>query len=194
MTPVSTLEPVSNEATTIPTEALTLESKTVTQAMDSTKIAPTDSQIIHKLMTTDATTSIATSLPTSMPTSIADVKTLQPVFSASTTEKSIISEQMSTMKSEIPVTASTVLATSTTIEEKTMSPMTTISVPPASLAPQTLQASTSATKTAESNTVDIATSFGTSTTLETKQATELVTSEIRTSTEVCHIHGKLFLG
>ena len=194
MTPVSTLEPVSNEATTIPTEALTLESKTVTQAMDSTKIAPTDSQIIHKLMTTDATTSIATSLPTSMPTSIADVKTLQPVFSESTTEKSIITEQMSTMKSEIPVTASTELATSTTVEEKTMSPMTTISVPPASLAPETLQASTSATKTAESNTVDIATSFGTSTTLETKQATELVTSEIRTSTEVCHIRYMIYHG
>ena len=184
MTPVSTLEPISNEATTIPTEALTLESKTVTQAMDSTKIAPTDSQIIHKLMTTDATTSIATSLPTSMPTSIADVKTLQPVFSESTTEKSIITEQMSTMKSEIPVTASTELATSTTVEQKTMSPMATVSVEPATLAPETLQATTGDMKTEETNTEFIETSYGTSTTVGTKQATELVTDEMKTTTVV----------
>ena len=182
---MSTLEPVSLEATTVPTEAETLESKTVTQAMDSTMIAPTDSQIIHKLMTTDATTTLASSLPTSIPTSVADVKTLQPIISVSTTEKSVITDLMSTMKSEIPVTASTELVTSTTVEENTMSPMTTISAQPATLALETLQATTSDDKTAETNTEDIATSFGTSTTIETRPATELVTNEVETSTEVC---------
>ena len=172
------------ESTTVPTEAETLESKTVTQAMDSTKIAPTDSQIIHKLMTTDPTTSLATSLPTSMPTSVADVKTLQPMISASATEKIAATEQISTMKSEIPVTASTELATSTTVELKTMSPMTTLSTEPATLAPETLQATTGDMKTEEANTEYIATSYGTSTTLETKQATELVTDEVKTITEV----------
>ena len=172
------------EATTVSTEAETLESKTVTQAMDSTKIAPTDSQIIHKLMTTDPTTSLATSLPTSMPTSVADVKTLQPVISASTTEKVAATEEMSTMQSEIPVTASTELATSTTVEQKTMSPMATFSAEPATLAPETLQATTGDLKTEETNTEYIATSYGTSTTLETKQATELVTNEVKTVTEV----------
>ena len=172
------------EATTVSTEAETLESKTVTQAMDSTKIAPTDSQIIHKLMTTDPTTSLATSLPTSMPTSVADVKTLQPVISASTTEKVAATEEMSTMQSEIPVTASTELATSTTVEQKTMSPMATFSAEPETLAPETLQATTGDLKTEETNTGYIATSYGTSTTLETKQATELVTNEVKTVTEV----------
>lgn len=187
VTPISTLEPVSLEATTVPTEAETLESKTVTEAMDSTKIAPTDSQIIHKLMTTDATTTLATSLPTSITTSVADVKTLQPVISASTTEKVFVTEEMSTMQSEIPVTASTELVTSTTVEQKTMSPMTTMSALPATLAPVTLQATTSDEKTAETFTEDIATSVGTSTTLETKQATEFVTNEIKTVTEVNYI-------
>ena len=172
------------ESTTVATEAETLESKTVTQAMDSTEIAPTDSQIIHKLMTTDPTTSLATSLPTSMPTSVADVKTLPPVISASTTEKVAATEEISTMKSEIPVTASTELETSTTVEQKTMSPMTTLSAEPATLAPETLQATTEDLKTAETNTEYIATSYGTSTTLETKQATELVTDEIKTTTDV----------
>ena len=172
------------ESTTVPTEAETLESKTVTQPLDSTKIVPTDSQIIHKLMTTDATTSLATSLPTSMPTSVADVKTLQPAISASTTEKIAATEEISTMQSEIPVTASTELVTSTTVERKTMSPMATVSAEPATLAPETLQASTGDMKTAEFNTKNIATSYGTSTTFETKQATELVTVEAKTITEV----------
>ena len=184
MTPASTLQPVSLESTTVQTEAETLESKTVTQAPDSTEIALTDSQIIHKLMTTDPTTSLATSLPTSMPTSVADVKTLQPVISASTTEKIAATEQMSTMQSDIPVTSSTELATSTTVEQKTMSPMATVSAEPATLAPETLQATTGDMKTAETNTEYIVTSYGTSTTFETKQATELVTDEAKTTTEV----------
>ena len=178
------MQPVSLESTTVPTEAETLESKTITQAMDSTRIAPTDSQIIHKLMTTDPTTSLATSLPTSMPTSVADVKTLQPVISASTTEKIAATEQMSTMQSDIPVTSSTELATSTTIERKTMSPMATASAEPATLAPETLQATTGDMKTEETNTEFIETSYGTSTTVGTKQATELVTDEMKTTTEV----------
>ena len=82
-----------------------------------------------------------------MPTSVAEVKTLQPAISASTTEKIAATAEISTMQSEIPLTASTDLATSTTVEQKTMSPMATLSAEPATLAPETLQATTEDLKT-----------------------------------------------